>query len=226
MKKLLTVVILPIIILLLAWLIYSGIRKPIAFNKEKDFRSEFAIQKLKDIRTLQVAYKNKFGKFATAVDSLIDFYKNGKMTIVKQMGSANDSVMMAHTEAVKKANKGITDKGLYELYLKGDHNLVFSLPSDILVKDTLLKREDFNIDSLGVIPFSGGKMIEMKSVVKQVSGVDVPLFEASIPYNDLLRGMDHQLIVNLNAERENISKFPGLKVGSIDSPNNNAGNWE
>ena len=66
----------------------------------------------------------------------------------------------------------------------------------------------------------------MKSIVKQVSGVDVPLFEATIPYNDLLEGMDHQLIVNLNSERDKMNKFPGLKVGSIDNPNNNAGNWE
>ena len=148
------------------------------------------------------------------------------MVIVKQVGSVNDSAMVAHTEAVKKANKGITDKGLYELYLKGDRNLVFSIPSEIPVKDTLLKREDFNPDSLAIIPFSGGKKIEMKSVIKQVSGVAVPLFEATIPYNDLLRGMDHQLIVNLNCERDNIDKFPGLKVGSIEQPNNNAGNWE
>jgi hypothetical protein len=38
--------------------------------------------------------------------------------------------------------------------------------------------------------------------------------------------MDHQLIVNLKAESERMNKYPGLKVGSIDAPNNNAGNWE
>ena len=170
--------------------------------------------------------KNKYGKFASALDTLVDFYKNDKMVINMQIGSVNDSVMVAHTDAVKKANKGITDKGLYELYQKGDHNLVFSIKSEIPVKDTLLKREDFNIDQIADIPFTNGKKIEMKSIVKQVSGVDVPLFEATIPYNDLLEGMDHQLIVNLNSEKDKMNKFPGLKVGSIDNPNNNAGNWE
>lgn len=200
--------------------------KPIKFNEERAAREAVAIQKLKDIRDLQVAYKNKYGKFASALDTLVDFYKNDKMVINMQIGSVNDSVMVAHTDAVKKANKGITDKGLYELYQKGDHNLVFSIKSEIPVKDTLLKREGFNIDQIADIPFTNGKKIEMKSIVKQVSGVDVPLFEANIPFDDLLEGMDHQLLVNLKSERDKMNKFPGLKVGSIDNPNNNAGNWE
>lgn len=200
--------------------------KPIKFNEERAAREAVAIQKLKDIRDLQVAYKNKYGKFASALDTLVDFYKNDKMVINMQIGSVNDSVMVAHTDAVKKANKGITDKGLYELYQKGDHNLVFSIKSEIPVKDTLLKREGFDIDKIAEIPFTNGKKIEMKSIVKQVSGVDVPLFEANIPFDDLLEGMDHQLLVNLKSERDKMNKFPGLKVGSIDNPNNNAGNWE
>ncbi|MBO6223340.1 MAG: hypothetical protein J6N56_06145 [Bacteroidales bacterium] len=226
MKKLFTLVILPIIIILLGYLIVKGVMKPIKFNEERAAREAVAIQKLKDIRDLQVAYKNKYGKFASALDTLVDFYKNDKMVINMQIGSVNDSVMVAHTDAVKKANKGITDKGLYELYQKGDHNLVFSIKSEIPVKDTLLKREGFDIDKIAEIPFTNGKKIEMKSIVKQVSGVDVPLFEANIPFDDLLEGMDHQLLVNLKSERDKMNKFPGLKVGSIDNPNNNAGNWE
>ncbi|MBR2134843.1 MAG: hypothetical protein IJ855_01285 [Bacteroidales bacterium] len=226
MKKLFTLVILPIIIILLGYLIVKGVMKPIKFNEERAAREAVAIQKLKDIRDLQVAYKNKYGKFASALDTLVDFYKNDKMVINMQIGSVNDSVMVAHTDAVKKANKGITDKGLYELYQKGDHNLVFSIKSEIPVKDTLLKREGFDIDKIAEIPFTNGKKIEMKSIVKQVSGVDVPLFEANIPFDDLLEGMDHQLLVNLKSERDKMNKFPGLKVGSIDNPNNTAGNWE
>ena len=42
----------------------------------------------------------------------------------------------------------------------------------------------------------------------------------------LLKGLDHQLIVNLKAEREDMGQYAGLKVGDIDNPNNNAGNWE
>jgi hypothetical protein len=56
--------------------------------------------------------------------------------------------------------------------------------------------------------------------------VDVPLFEAQMPYWSILKGMDHQQIVNLVAEREDTGRYPGLMVGSIENANNNAGNWE
>ena len=42
----------------------------------------------------------------------------------------------------------------------------------------------------------------------------------------LLKGMNHQLIVNLCEERLDTDRYPGLKVGSVTAPNNNAGNWE
>ena len=47
-----------------------------------------------------------------------------------------------------------------------------------------------------------------------------------MPYKSLLKGMDHQLIVNLNADREKQNRYEGLQVGSVSAPNNNAGNWE
>ncbi|MBO4230222.1 MAG: hypothetical protein J5886_00945, partial [Bacteroidales bacterium] len=140
-----------------------------------------------------------------------------------------------HTNEVKKAKKGkITDADLYKLYQEGDKNLVFSIQNKIAVKDTLFKnRDDFNINTIEKIPFAVGEYgaaavtdIEMDAIVKKVSGVDVPLFEAKLPYKSLLNGLNHQLIVNLIAEREDLGQYEGLQVGSITAPNNNAGNWE
>ena len=143
-----------------------------------------------------------------------------------QIGSKDDSLAVENTERIKKANKKITNEQLYELYKQGE-SLVFSITSQIPVKDTLFRsREHFVIDSIAYIPFSGGKRVEMESIIKTVSGVEVPLFEARMPYRDLLRGMDNQQRINLDAEREAMNKYQGLQVGSITAPNNNAGNWE
>lgn len=227
-KKLLTWLVLPAIIVLLAYLIVSSIMKPVNFNKQKAYRESVAVQRLVDIRTLQVAYKSVYGKFAPALDSLKDFYQNGSMSIVMQVGSMDDSLAVAHTDAVKKASRGrqLTGLDLYQMYLAGDRNLVFSVENKIPVKDTLLKRDNFKIDDLLYIPFSEGEKIEMDAVVKTVSGVQVPLFEARIPYKKLLKGLDNQLRINLDAERRDQNRYEGLQVGSISAPNNNAGNWE
>ena len=202
MKKVLTYIVFPIIIIVLAFLIIKSIQQPVKFNKEKAVREAAAITKLKDIRTLQVAYKNVNGKFAPAIDSLIEFYNNGKMTVIRSIGSMDDSVAVAM-------------------------NLVKREAIEIPVRDTLLKnRPDFKAEDLKEIPFSEGDQIIMHETIKEVSGVDVPLFEAQIPYASLLKGMDRQLLVNLIYERIETDRYPGLQVGSIENPNNNAGNWE
>ena len=202
MKKILTYIVFPIIIIVLAFLIVKSIEQPVKFNKEKAAREAVAIVKLKDIRTLQVAYKNVNGKFAPSIDSLVEFYKSGTMTVIRSIGSMDDSLAVAQGKVKREA-------------------------IEIPVRDTLLKnRPDFNPDQLKYIPFTDGKEIIMNETIKEVSGVDVPLFEAKVPYVDLLNGMDHQQIVNLVYDRCDTDRYPGLQVGSIENPNNNAGNWE
>ena len=210
----------------LVYLIYQSVMQPVNFNKEKAHREQVAIQRLKDIRTLQVAFKGVNNHFTADVDSLIAFYNDGKMSIVMQIGSNDDSLAVANTNLIKRKNRKITNEQLMELYQKGER-LVFSTTINIPVKDTLFNgREDFCVDSLAFIPFSGGQRVEMEATVKMVSGVHVPLFEARMPYRALLKGLDNQLRINLDAEREDQNKYVGLQVGSITAPNNNAGNWE
>lgn len=211
----------------LVYLIYSSIMQPVNFNKQKKVREDVAIQRLKDIRTLQVAYKGVKGTYTASIDTLKDFYENGKIPVVMQIGSQDDSLAVDHTDKVKKANRKITPQDLYQMYLAGDKDLVFSVENDIAVKDTLFNnRPDFNIDSLKTIPFSDGEPVIMDAIVRTVSGVQVPLFEAKMPYKLLLKGMDNQLRINLDADQRDMNRYEGLQVGSIDVPNNNAGNWE
>ncbi len=201
MKKVLTFIILPLLIIYLGYVLYSSIQEPVQFDNAKKFREQVAVERLKDIRTLQVAYKSKYGKFTGSFDTLINFYKNDSLTVIKQVGSMDDSLAVAQKRVYRDSIQ-------------------------IMVRDTLLKGRGNFVDSIKFIPFSGGDTMLLKSVVKKVSGVNVPLFEASAPFDVLLRGLDRQLIVNLNAERNDTGRYPGLKVGDVDVPNNNAGNWE
>ena len=223
-------ILLAAVICLLVWLTVKSVQKPVEFNKAVAARSQVGIQRLKDIRTLQVAFKSVYGRFSPTVDSLKMFYESGKMDIIMQIGSNDDSLAVANTDAIKKANRKlkpeqITEK-LKEAYAAGQ-KVVFSTVTQIPVRDTLFhNRPDFNIDSLAFIPFSGGMRTEMESAIKTVSGVQVPLFEARMPYKALCKGLDNQLRINLDAERRDQNKYEGLQVGSITAPNNNAGNWE
>ena len=230
LRKVLTYFVLPVIILGLVYANVKSIMEPVQFNKMKAYRESIAVQRLKDIRDLQVAFKNVNGRYASTIDSLKMFYNEGKMKVVMQVGSQDDSLAMANTQKIKNKYRYLKgeklNSKLHELYLAGEQNLVFQVNSEIPVKDTLfVSRTDFNVDSLAMIPFCGDSVL-LESTVKTVSGVKVPLFEASMPYKSLLRGLNNQLRINLDAEREDQGRYKGLQVGSISAPNNNAGNWE
>jgi hypothetical protein len=210
--------------------IYRSIMKPVNFNKEKARRQEVAVQRLKDIRTLEVAFKGVNNRFTADIDSLINFYNTGKMDIIMQIGSSDDSLAMANTDRIKKENKKLDknqmNQKLLEAYRAGQ-KVVFSISTPINVRDTLFNgRPDFHIDSLKYIPFSGKQPVETDAIIKTVSGVQVPLFEARMPWKALLKGMDNQLRINLDAECRDQNRYEGLQVGSVTAPNNNAGNWE
>lgn len=233
LKTILSIV-LALLALFLIYKIYDSVMQPVRFNKAADVRKAVAVQQLKDIRDLQVAYKSVNDRFTASFDTLKQFYREGQMVVLMQVGSKDDSLAVAHTNEIKKAHRGIDDAGLFKLYQAGDRNLVFSIQNKIAVKDTLFKsRPDFNIDNIDVIPFaSEGETVAqvtkvtMDAIVKKVSGVDVPLFEAKMPFRSLYNGLDHQEIVNLVSELEDQGRYEGLQVGSITAPNNNAGNWE
>lgn len=200
-KKILTYLVMPAIIVVLLYLVVASILKPVLFNKELASREEVAIERLKEIRTLQVAYKSTFGVFTASADTLTDFYNNGQITVIRQIGSMDDSLAVAQKKVKRDSIK-------------------------IFVKDTLFNTNpNFDINNTFRVPITN-EAISLDAIVKEVSGIKVPLFEASIPYNTLLGGMDRQLIINLNAEKESMNRYPGLKVGSVTTPNNNAGNWE
>ena len=224
-RKVFTYLLLPAAIVGLTYALVSSIMEPVEFNKHKDYRQDIAVQRLKDIRDLQVAFKNVNGHYTSDIDSLKTFYNEGKMKVTMQIGSKDDSLAMANTQALKKRNPRIKPEDMLKLYQQGQ-SLVFTIENEIAVKDTLFHtRENFRVDSLAFIPFCGDSIL-MESTIKKVSGVNVPLFEAKMPWKKLLKGLNNQLRINLDAQREDQGKYQGLMVGSIDAPNNNAGNLE
>lgn len=224
-RKVFTYLLLPAAIVGLTYALVTSVMEPVEFNKHKDYRQDIAVQRLKDIRDLQVAFKNVNGHYTADIDSLKAFYNEGKMKVVMQIGSKDDSIAMANTQALKKRNPRIKPEQMLKLYQEGQ-SLVFQIENEVAVKDTLFNdRENFRVDSLAFIPFCGDSIL-MESTVKKVSGVNVPLFEAKMPWKKLLKGLNNQLRVNLDAQLEDQGKYKGLMVGSIDAPNNNAGNWE
>ncbi|MCD8291678.1 MAG: hypothetical protein LUC91_09305 [Prevotella sp.] len=91
----------------------------------------------------------------------------------------------------------------------------------LLIKSGLLA------DSLQYVPFSGGTQFSlMATMYTTKSGRQLPLMECGTTYDEYLKGLDKKGIANLIDKATNMGKYPGLKIGDITKPNDNAGNWE
>jgi len=66
----------------------------------------------------------------------------------------------------------------------------------------------------------------MATAIVVTGSVNVNVFEAKVHNDILLNGLDKQMVINLNDRMKSQKNFPGVKVGDIVEPNNNAGNWE
>jgi type II secretory pathway pseudopilin PulG len=91
----------------------------------------------------------------------------------------------------------------------------------------LLVKEKLIADSMTMIPFSNGKKFDLTvSSVVLKSGKSEPVMECSATYNEYLYGLDANEIGNLNEQAAEQGQYAGLKIGDVNTPNNNAGNWE
>ena len=206
-------VVLLIAIVALGYLLWASINKPIDFNKEKARREGATIQRLKDIRTAQLAYKSEYGNYTGDFDTLILFLKTDSFSVVRAVGSVPDSMIeeLGRRPAELQALKdGLISRDTIRLS----------------VKDSLF-HGSYPIDSLQYVPFTSGVVFELGAgEIVTASKVKVRVFEAKIPYDILFAGLDRQLIINYKEEREKITGYAGLRVGSLDEATNNAGNWE
>lgn len=90
-----------------------------------------------------------------------------------------------------------------------------------------LVRGGYLADSLQYVPFSGGKKFDIAvNMQTGKSGRQIPLMECGAEYGEYLDGLDGNSISNLVEEAESAGRYPGLKIGDLTTPNDNAGNWE
>lgn len=209
MKTILQIVLL-IVILGLSYAIYESIMQPIRFQEKQKIRSTAVIDRLKSIRDVQVAYRNINERYTGSFDTLIDFLKTANIPVVKMEGSLTDSLIEAGVTEAKALAMGL---------IKRD---TIYVPA----KDSLVKK-GFNPDSLQYVPYTDKAKFEMGAgILTTGSGVKVQVFEAKVPNSVFLNGLDHQEIINLNDRARKLDRYPGIKVGSLEEANNNAGNWE
>ena len=204
-------IILFVAIVVLAYFLVESIMNPIRFNKERDLREDAIKERLIDIRTAQVAYKSKFGRYTGSFDTLINFVVHDSFPLIYKEGSLTDDMIEQGIRNEREALK---------------RGLIVRDTSYTSVLDSIFD-PGFSVDSIRFVPFCDDNQFELASAtILTGSKVMVEVFEASVLNDIFLKELDQQLIINYNALRKRITGFAGMRVGNIVEPNNNGGNWE
>ena len=202
---------------------------PVRFEKEKNIRDKAVQARLLDIRKAQAEYSNTHDRqYTDNFDSLIYFVKNQKLPLVFKKGVLSDAQLengLTEAKAMAIINKAKKTGKYDEVKKNGLEN--FSRDTTwVAVIDTIFPK-GFNADSLRYVPFGNGVQFQMDTLTQVArSGAPICLLEVKTPYEAYLGDLDKQEIINLKDQQAQLNKYCGLKIGDLETANNNAGNWE
>ena len=209
MKKLIQFL-LALVIAALIFVVYLQISTPSRFEDEQKAREKVVIERLKDIRTAQRQFKSKYQRFTADFDTLINFVLNEQIEGERKIYDEDDSIGMARLKKLRKKN---VEKFTYS------------------VKDSMFKHlTPEQVAELRYIPFTNNQtqfLLDAGSLMTE-SKVVIPVVECKAPYIAFLDTVAYrQEIINLVDNcMNNLDKYPGIKFGSMEGGNNEAGNWE
>tara|TARA_B110000503_G_scaffold37547_2_gene61388 strand:+ start:4306 stop:4953 length:648 start_codon:yes stop_codon:yes gene_type:complete len=191
-----------------AYKIYDSINGPVKFNEEKNVRYAKVINRLKDIRTAQIAHRDVKGVFSNNFDSLIKFIDEGQFTLIEKRDSS---------------------------FLEYDRTYRIDMLREIIVIDTLgtvpvkdsLFGTSLSYKNMAFIPIEGvdDQKFEIAAKVIDKNGYKVPVFEVKVKKNVILFDQNKDLI---KQENETIAvdgvNGPEIILGSLSNVSTN-GNW-
>ena len=187
--------------------IYSSINGPIKFNQVKNDRYTQVIDRLKDIRTAQIAHKDVNGFYSNNFDSLVSFIDNGIFTVIEK----RDSSYLEYNRT-------------YRIDMLKEVEIVDTL-GFVPVKDSLFGDNE-SYKMMAKVPIEGTDSdFSIKADIIDKNGYQVPVFEVKVKKDVVLFDQNKDL---LDQENKVISvdgvNGPEIILGSM-SDVSTSGNW-
>ena len=207
--KKIVLILIPINIILF-YFVYNSINSQVKFNEAASIRIAENVQKLKDLRQLQVKYKQTKGEFADSFDDLSDFLLNDSMPIIKATGETPDSII----NGIQMSDELALELGL----ITRDTAYVQAIKTvfDATYLESRKNEFPLDIEKLSTIPYTNiNYNIDAGQVEK--GNVIVQVFEISSNYKTVFTGLD--------AKNKSYDLDALLKVGSMTEASLN-GNWK
>ena len=208
------------VIVVLAYVLYNSIQKPMRFDSEYTHRRDVCAEKLKSIRTLEEAYKLTYGRYTGSFDTLITrLMTEDSMKVVSKVINYDripadvDINEVAESEAVKNGwatRVEVLVNPIAKLREDG------KLPTIDAATGKKRQLTDEEIKNLRYVPYPKNEKneFELYATILEKNGFTVPVFLCQVPLEVLLKDMDQQLVVNKIAEIHEVKdRYAGWKVG-------------
>ena len=251
--KIIITALLGVSVIFMAFICVNSVVTPIKFEEARVQREAKVINNLVSLRTAEAQFRLDKGYFTADLDSLIDYLKTAPKKEVFKVGSLTEKQVengMTETKAAKilerarlKAQRKMKYQGADSLNLL--YNYIWTNDREVKAeglqgfrRDTILTnmiqslyKGQYTEETIGeivYIPYTDNVKFEVETNNGYTTsqGIKVPIFEIRAHYNTYLHDLNNQERVNLIDKEEKLEHYPGLKVGSVEAPNNNAGNWE
>ena len=196
-----------VLIVFFGYKVYNSINGPIEFNKVKNERYLKVIDRLKDIRNSQIAYKSVNGFYCDNFDTLVNFIETAQYTLIQKRDSS---------------------------FLEYDRTFRIDMLREVIVIDTLgfasvkdsLFGESDRYKYMAEVPIEGvDENFKIKADIIDKNGYKVPVFEVRVSKDIVLFDQNKDL---LKQEKGLMSvdgvNGPDIVLGSLSDVSSN-GNW-
>ncbi|SHO62657.1 hypothetical protein [Algoriphagus zhangzhouensis] len=176
----------------LGYLLWKGVDDVVETEKRIALVEGAIIEKLQMLRDAQLAYQASNGEYAGNWNDLKNFIQNGEIWLVQR------------TETTKLLEYG-----------KEETTVEFDTLGSVPVMDSLFnarKYPDFNLETMAVVPASGGKQFEFFADKIERNSYEINVFEIRDP-------------APMNPERKLNNNEKALRVGSRTDASTE-GNWK
>jgi hypothetical protein len=187
--------------------IYSSINGPIKFNRVKNERYAKVIDRLKDIKTAQIAHKDVRGFYANNFDSLVSFIDTGIFTLLEK----RDSSYLEYDRT-------------YRIDMLKEVTVVDTL-GFVPVRDSLFGNND-SYKMMANVPINGtDAKFSIQADIIDKNGYQVPVFEVKVKKDVILFDQNKDLLDQEN-KVISVDGVNGTEIilGSMTEVSTN-GNW-
>lgn len=201
-------IVLWVVIGVLGYFTYNAVYGPVEFNKIRDRRYVDIVEKMKDIRDVELAHREIIGNYVGNFDDMIKFIDTAEYVITQRIDTTFLDEEYLKTYGVDR-------------YIQ---DVVIDTLKFAAVKDSIFGESD-RYKKIMYIPHTDKKTFEIDAGYIEEDGNKIPVFEVNAPKDLILADQNRDLVIQ-EKQIKSVDGVDGdaIKVGSMKQVNTN-GNW-